>query len=81
MMAQSAWQQTPLPNHSEGTWDGGSPTGAETLTPLPLLTQQAQQPQKHTHLGAADGASSYCYFAAGLNGKLNGQGQLGDYCG
>ena len=48
MMAQGAWQLTPLPSHSEGTWEGGSPTGAETLTPLPLLTQQAQQPQS-TH--------------------------------
>ena len=54
-----AWQQTPLPSPSEGTLDDGSPAGAETLAPLPRLTQQAQQ----SHRAHTPGCSRWCLGA------------------
>ena len=59
MMAQGAWQQTPRPSPSEGTLDDGSPAGAETLAPLPRLTQQAQQ----SHRAHTPGCSRWCLGA------------------
>ena len=68
----------PLRRHS-GRWQPSR--SWDTSSPPPPYSASSAEPQStHTWMQQMV-PRRYCYFAAWLNGKLNGQGQLGDHCG